>query len=789
MRLSRQSAEALEWPTLLKLVAHGAVTDAGRLRLLSLTPSPADSLAAELERGREVEGLLEDGALLPALEAELLPVLATLGERPFDCEAADLVALRELLRATRSAAQRIEESRASCPRLAELTEALPDLSGLSKRLEEVLDARGRIRDDASPLLDELRRRGQRVRQRIYERLERYASEHREDVAESNVTLHEERLVVLVMSGSQKPAGLVHGRSGSGQSVYFEPLDVVADNNELREVRGEEAAERERLVRKLIEASRSQLGELEAHLEFAAELDVRQAAARWGRLAEAAWVHPASNGACRLIEARHPLLDPRLAELRHEALGTAGHAGEVVPLTLELSSSLRLLVVTGPNAGGKTVALKTLGLITLAAHCGLPVPLAPDSQLPLLEGLVAIVGDEQDLMTDKSTFSGRLLRLKEAWDESSPEALVLLDELGSGTDPEEGAALGVALIEGLLDRGALAVVSSHLVRLATAALELDGAGCAAMAFDPETGSPTYRLVPGTPGGSEALALARRLGLARRWLDRAQELLGSEHGELQRLLAEVEAARVELARSAAQAEREVRELEAERRRLEQVGEELDAARKKAAAAGRRKVEEFQRAVRKRLRSELARLEEAFAAGRRRGLVAEAEESLFREAPFVDRERAHGPIVVGARVRHSALGWEGKLSALERGRAEVLVGGKRLRCAAEELEPMAEVESPSTRRRPAVSVSRRDEGSVATEINLRGERVEPALERLERYLDRALLEGLPEVRIVHGHGTGRLKQGVRELVDRHPGVVRWRPGGSGEGGDGATIAALAE
>ena len=792
MLISKESIEALELPSLLRLLAEGAASDAGRQEILTLVPSsdPA-KIATAVDRGRDVARLLEEGPMVPSLEEPLLPLFEDLVERRTSIDGKHLVRIRELLQITIAANRRIGQAEPPTRALAEFAGFLPDLSALAKRLDKALDSRGRVRDDASPLLTSLRRQSQKARQKTYSVLEKYVRSHDAELAEDTIPFHDDRLVVLLRSGAKgRLSGLVHGRSGSGQSYYFEPLEVVDANNELRSVRDEEDAERRRILGELIEGVCQDFDALNSHLAFLGELDMLQSAARWIERCDGMWIVPERSAAYRLDRARHPLLEPRLAALRELALGQAGHAGDVVPLSMELTGSQRLLVITGPNAGGKTVALKTLGLLALAAHCGLPIPVGPGTRIPLLERLVASVGDEQDLLADRSTFSGRLLRLKEAWEWAGPETLVLLDELGSGTDPEEGAALGIALIEGLVDRGALAAVSSHLTRLAAAALDLEGAACAAMAFDTESGRPTYQLLPGTPGGSEALALARRLGLSTRWVGRAEELLGPEHGRLQKLLVEVENVREELAAELSRVASENRRLVAEREASEAARSELEAARDRAGEDAQRAVGEFRRQVRKRLGREVERLREEVEAGRRRGLEAEAIEKIFRDSPVPEPERSTVPVEVGGRVRHRGLGWEGTVKKITRDRAEVIVQGKRVVCPVSELDGHRTVwqEPRAERSSSAISTPEVSE-AVPSELQLRGERVESALERLDVYLDRALLGSLPEVRIVHGHGTGKLKQAVREVLEHHAAVAKWRPGDRNEGGDGATVVSLAE
>lgn len=809
--LSEATAQALEFPSLLALLAELAASDLGRDRALALRPFEEEAdLRTRRRRLDEVSRLLVQGPLVPAFEVPVGALLERLitGRPPL--EGLDLVRLADLGKASRAAAARIREADPACPALAELLAGLPDLDPLLRRIDRTLDRRGEVREDASPALAALRRRIRQVRDQIYRELGEYAEGHREDLAEDTIPLRGGRLVVMLQAGARgRGGGLVHGRSATGKSLYFEPLDVVESNNSLQQSVEDEEAERRRILAELLAEARAAIPALELHAALFAELDLLQASVRFGDRCGGILPDIAPRHELRLLAARHPLLDPRLADLREEALGQAGHSGEIVPLDIELSAARRILVVTGPNAGGKTVALKTCGLLALAAQCGLPIPVAPGSRVPVLARLVATVGDEQDLLADRSTFSGRLLRLKEAWEMAGPDSLVLLDELGSGTDPEEGAALSIALVEGLLGKGSLALITTHLAQLAAAALEMGGAACAAMEFDPETGRPTFRLVPGPPGASEALALARRLGLPPEWLDRAEARLGSEHRDLRRLLAEVERVRRELTETLARLETEAADAEKLRRRLDAERLALEEERRSVGRRLRAELDGFRRETADRLRHEVERLRESFEEGRRRNLAAEAAERLFAAAPVFEEEGAEpsAPVTVGQTVRHVGLGWEGVLDKLEPDRAEVLVRGKRVRCRPEELAPARPearagdaavrrptpvprprtVPLPSNGGKPGRGPGDLDERGALPELNLIGQRVESALEELDAYLDQALLASRKEVRVIHGHGTGRLRQAVRDHLRGHPGVTGQRPGAPNEGGNGATVVTL--
>ena len=644
---------------------------------------------------------------MPSFEEPLRPVLDRLETGHHGAEGRDLLLLVSVLRAVRQARERIEQADPPCPGLQAAVEELADLGELERRIDRSLDPRGEVRPDASPKLVQLRQRIHRLRDSLYRDLRNYVQAHRDDLSEETVPLRGGRLVLTLQAGSKgRLPGLTHGRSGSGKSFYFEPLGAVEDNNRLQQATEDEEAEKQRIFAELLAAAQGARPDLERHAALLAELDLLQASHRFAELTGGRMVEVSSGNTLILKGGRHPLLEPRLAFLREEALGQAGHEEEVVPLDVTLTSEERILVVTGPNAGGKTVALKTVGLLVLAHLCGLPVAASAGSRLPLSRGVVAAIGDDQDLLADRSTFSGRLLRLKEVWKAAAEGSLVLLDELGSGTEPEEGAALAVSLLETLLQRSCLGVITSHLVPIASAALELPGASCAAMEFDAATGQPTFRLVPGPPGGSEALALARRLGLPTEWLDRADQLLGEEHRDLRRLLAEVEELRQELVERRSSLELEVADAARLRRRLQEEEAGLRKERKAVASKLRRELEEFRLATTAKLRDEMEKLRDGVRQGRRKGLEGEAVQRLFEDAPsFAEEEEAEatGPLVVGQPVRHKALGWRGVLEKLSGGRAEVRAAGKRLRCREEELVPSSAKDLPGTRGEPGGPVPR--------------------------------------------------------------------------------------
>lgn len=791
--VSPASPEALELPSLLALYAELAATDLGRRRLLGLAPCSELEEIRRLHRQlADTEKLLQEGSLIPSYEEPLSTLLDDLHSGDQTVSGAQLIQLASVLEVTRRLAERVRTSEVEVAELHELVGLLPDGEPLRRQIIKSLDKRGRVRDDASPALERLRRRVHGIRDGLYKQLQETLADHREHFSESTVSLKDGRLTLLLQAGARgRLGGLVHGRSGTGQSLYFEPLAVVESNNNLQETIAEEEAERQRILMELVAQALDELPLIETHFAVLSEVDLLQSACRFAELSNSHLPELTQDGELRLLAARHPLLDPSLSSLRESALGQAGHLSNVVPLNLELDAQKRVVVVTGPNAGGKTVVLKTVGLLALAAQCGLPIPAAAGTRLPVFAAIMATVGDEQDLLADQSTFSARLLRLKEAWDIAGPQSLVLLDELGSGTDPEEGSALAVALLEGLLESDTMAIITTHLTQLAAVALERRGAACAAMEFDPDSGEPTYQLRPGAPGGSQALALAQRLGLPSPWLERAEALLGEEHRDLRGLLAEVESVRQQLAMTQARVQTEERDLQQKNLDLDAQLTAIESERRHLGQRMRKELEEFRRQVTRQIHQEVEKLRHEVELGRKQGLATAAVERLFEETPELGTvaDTSGEPAEIGGTVEHRSLGWRGKLEKVRGKTAQVTVRGKRIQCLLEELVSVRENAGDAPRRRPTVEL--RGGGEVGdefpSELNLVGSRVEPALDRLDRFLDRALLSRHERVRVVHGFGSGRLRGAVREHLRTHPAVAEYRSGRRDEGGDGATVVTL--
>jgi len=576
-------------------------------------------------------------------------------------------------------------------------------------------------------------------------------------------------------------GIVHDRSASGATVFIEPLDILDANNRVREAELAERTEVERVLEELSRRVEAAADDEEAMLRALAELDLILARAQFAEAFECARPRLNAAGAIDLMQARHPLLV--------QQVGSAA-----VPIDVRLGTEVRALVVTGPNTGGKTVTLRTIGLLTLMAACGLQVPAAEGSSLPVVRRVFADIGDEQSIQQSLSTFSSHLRNVVATLEEAERGDLALLDEIGAGTDPDEGAALAMAVLETLLERGVLVAATTHYPELKAFALNTAGVMNASVEFDPVTLRPTYRVHLGLPGASNAFAIASRLGLSPSVLKRAETHLSELHRSLERTLREAERARTGLA------------------------EELEAARiatadaQRALADARREADRIQDEARERLRRARAEAEDVLLQARR--AIRQAEEARDRSsrrdliedarAALADAEEARErvargsqgaeplaksrtvPIAVGSPVLVEGVSEPGTLMAIDdKGVAEVAAGALRLRVPLAELRPASMPGAELARStRPAVMGSATD---VPLQLDLRGARAEEALAVLDRYLNDAAVAGYERVRIVHGKGTGALRAAVRSALAQHPLAREVATAGRSEGGDGATIVSL--
>ena len=798
------SHSELDWPGALRLAGRFCATERGRDRLLGAAPSP---VAFEVVRRLGVtRDLLHRRALRPPVPLggldEGAPLVSRLGPQGRALAPEDLLDLFLLVERAEGARAAVPVPDLDLPHLADLLFSLASFEDLLSEREPTFEPDGRVKDTASARLYAIRSSIQRLRKEVVRKLEEVARTHPDALTGGYVTEKGGRYCLPVRADRRElVGGLLHERSGSGQTIFVEPLAVVEDNNALAEAVEEEREEEDRILAALTAPFSSRRDDLLAAVEVLTELDAYQARAEFSSCV--AGVFPDFSDRLVLRAARHPLLDRRLADLRADVFGEleARHA-DAVPLDLELPGDARLLLLSGPNAGGKSVAMKTVGLFALLAQSGFAIPAAAGSMLPVFDQVLVVAGDAQDLLGDLSSFAAAMTRTARVLSEATPRSLVLVDELGSGTDPDEGAALAIAVLEEDLLRGGFTVATTHLSAVKEWAQDRTGVLSAAMEFDEKAGRPTFRVRPGAAGRSRALAVAEKAGLPARVLSAAKKRLGAKWEAADAALARLE---TETRRAREEAEKAKAAGETARARLGELEKEraaLSAERMRLKEKAKGEIDRALAMLREKTRQELERMREDLKAGRSisRGALMTVTQSA-REAALSlfggDEEpsREAGPVAVGMEVRVASLGTSGRLLALDagRGEAEVEVKGKRLRVAAASLSP-----APAGRavpRRTAALASNRaaapptpSSGVVATaEAVLVGLRVDEALPVVEKAINDALLSGKAALRLVHGHGTGRLAAAVREFLQTHPGVASYRWGDAQEGGQAVTIARL--
>ncbi len=678
-----------------------------------------------------------------------------------------------------------------CPLLAAKAQHVDEFPHLVAEIARCLDERGEVPDRASVTLARIRRQLKEAHEYLLDRLNRIISSPTSAtfLQEPLITQRGDRYVIpLKAEFKGRIPGLVHDQSSSGATLFIEPLLTVELNNRWRELQLEEEREVRRILAELSALVAEEGDFIERTVEALAGLDLIFARAKYAeeiRAVEPKLVgfkktgeqadsrHPGSS--LRLLRARHPLLKPQT----------------VVPIDVHLSDEFFILVITGPNTGGKTVSLKTVGLLTLMAQAGLHLPAEEGCTLSVFKGIYADIGDEQSIEQSLSTFSSHMTNIVNILERADNRSLVLLDELGAGTDPAEGSALARALLSTLLEKGVTTLATTHSSELKVYAHATPGVENASVEFDLETLSPTYELSIGLPGRSNAFAIAARLGLPGQIIGQARSLVSPQDLETEALLTEIKHTRQEMLKDRQAAEIALREATS---REQELGEHLagiERARREVLAEARDQARRELEAVRQeisRLRSglEMRNITEEW--------LAQAEERLSRlernTAPLerVVRQRPESvSLVPGDTVWVEGLGATGQITELADDEVEVQVGNFRVRTGRKNLElrPGAAPESVKAERTVTVTTARPP--SPGLELDLRGLRVEEATPRLDKYLDDAHLAGLPHVRIIHGKGTGALRQATRQQLKGHPLVASYRPGDRYEGGEGVTVAQL--
>ncbi len=837
---------ALEFDRIVEAVCRYALTPNGLRRLEQLAPEtdPA-AVSARLAATTETVRFLGDNQIALHAATELETIVSAIAVEGRALEAVHLLSLGAFLASVDATCAAIRRAGPNTPILRGIAETTASFEHEIGEVRRKIDPAGEVLDDASPELKNLRERLRKQRARLRGTLESYlrGKDTSKYLQQQIVTDRNGRYVLVVRSEHRSAIpGIVHGSSGSGASLFLEPLSTVEINNDIVALEQQEAEEVRRILLGLTDAFRRRAEDLDRTVRAATELDVLQARAQFSILVDGIKPAISADGRLELRAARHPLLiaavrrrlaeapidgpdgsripDPALRQAQGvPSLSRDGSrpASGPVPVDVVLIPPVRVLVITGPNTGGKTVALKTAGLLSLMAQAGLLIPVADGSQIPVYGSVFADIGDEQSIAASLSTFSGHIANVVSMDKALALPSLVLLDEAGAGTDPVEGGALAMAIIDHFRRRAAMVIATTHYDALKTYASTTEGVMAAGFGFDPQTFAPTYRLNYGSPGSSLALEIANRLGMPADVIEQARAHRSAREAQLAEHLAKIERDMQSLdhERRLAAREREtladentrLREREQElRNREETFKRRLDERIEERLREARREIDGVVSALKSRTDALAAEAERRMAprlisTGDTGAVRAEARAAIEAignrlrspaepAPPAPARSEPERVAAVGDRVLVGAFGLEGVVQALHDREAEVDVRGKRLRTRLDELRvvtPAATVHAQPARVRVHVDLQPR-EGSL-TELNVIGAHTDEAVARVEKFLDEALLGELKSVRIIHGYGTGQLRRAIAEFLRMHAYVAHFASAPDNQGGGGVTVVEFKE
>jgi DNA mismatch repair protein MutS2 len=807
--MDAKTLSVLEYPKVLERLKAFCDFSASMELARSLEPTDSYDLAvARLAETSEARSLFSTNDNIGIGGAHDIRAAVDLAARGGVLDPQQLLDVKSTLISSRELKKSLERKTDEYPRLAQLAAGLPESHGLVDSISRVLSDRGEVLDSASPKLGTLRREIKIAHDRLMSRLQRYLTESANKLQEPIITQRDGRYVIPLRAEFKgQIKAIVHDQSSSGATLFVEPLPIVELNNHVRELQLQERDEERRILYELSAQIAEYRDEITYGVENLAMLDLVFAKAKYADelKASAPLLHKLAvkrqkdevqsqvkRPPIRLNQARHPLLDPQT----------------VVPIDVDPQPGTRAIVITGPNTGGKTVSLKTVGLLVLMAQSGLHIPAKSGSELPCFHAVFADIGDEQSIEQSLSTFSGHITNIIRILKEIDQRSLVIFDELGAGTDPQEGAALARAILTFLLETGCTTLVATHYPELKTFAHSTEGVVNASLEFDIKTLRPTYHLTIGLPGRSNALLIAQRLGLPQPIIESAKGEINPDDLRADKLLDDIRKERNRTSRERQKLEKARDRLEAQtkeiEKRLEKIEDERREVLAKARAEGELEVAILRRNIDS-LKSQLKKARQPLQALKEIEEKVEAIEEKV-EAPVERRSTmnrgpsssvVHRPWSLGERVTVSTLNTEGVITALGESDAEIQIGSLRVRARLADLVRKGREEERSEEKkeekkpvaegsgRAALSSTR----SPGIELNLRGKLVEDGLEELDRYLEKAYSSGLLFVRIIHGKGTGKLREAVRNALKSSPYVESFEEPKDNEGGAGVTVAKMAK
>ena len=700
-----------------------------------------------------------------------------------------------------------KRDREEFPNLFAIVDALPVFPELVEAIRYCIDAEGVLLDRASPELRAIRRKLSRLRENIHQKLESTlrSPEHQKAIQEQVITSRNNRYVIPIKQEARSSfRGVVQGQSTSGATFFVEPLDIVQMNNELHEAAEAEQREIRRILLELTDRVRDNLHELELSLDLLAEFDFLNAKARFSFALNAVEPKLNTRGVVELIEARHPLLEFHLQNERKSDADSDRDENlptDVVPTNIHIGEEFNTLIITGPNTGGKTVVLKTVGLLALMAQSGLHIPAERGSQVAIFDHIFADIGDDQGIEQSLSTFSSHITKIAEMlqkieYAEYTAYTLVLLDEIGAGTDPSEGTALGMALLDWLGERQVNTIVTTHYGALKAYAHTQQSMENASMEFDWTTLRPTYRLQIGIPGSSNAIKIASQLGIPSEILEEAQTHLGNNNVAVEDLLVRLQQTQDELDTERARLQKKIQEAEVASEKhthlLQTLETQRDTLKQQAESEARNIVANARKTIEKlvadirRQQASKDSIRNAFSE------IEAAKKSLKKEPPKKQTKQSTLKVNVGDKVRVKKLNRFGEVTAIKpRGKTplQILVGNMQTQAAYHEIDSVHPKQETSNLSTSVLDIQYSKSNTISSELNIRGLLVKEALDLTDKYLDDAYLAGIPTVRILHGKGTGALRKAVHGELRENPRVTKYQLAPLSQGGEGVTVVTFKE
>lgn len=778
--------KTLEFDKIRDLVAEHCTSSAGRSYMDKLVPvSDFTEVIRLLEETDEGLSILRIRGNVPMGGIKDIRPHAKRAQMGGMLSAYELMETSNTIRASRILRHFIEaivaDEDIDIPHFIAKKDAMPILTGLEHQINAAIDDNGHVVDSASGTLRSIRQGLRMQEARVRERLESFTRGRNAEkmLSDAIVTIRNDRFVIPVKSEYRSHyGGVIHDMSSSGQTLFIEPDAVVQANNEIRNLKLKEQEEVEKILLELSEKVQEVAHELFILVAILSEIDVILAKAKYGTVNKYTKPEVNNKGYIRLAQARHPLLSVE----------------EAVANNIEFGNDITTIVITGPNTGGKTVTLKTVGLCVLMAQAGLPIPVLDGSEIAVFSSVYADIGDEQSIEQSLSTFSSRMVNIIDILKKYDNQSLIILDELGSGTDPQEGAALAISILDEIHGHGARVMATTHYPELKAYGYNRPGIANASVEFDIDTLSPTYRLLIGVPGRSNAFEISKRLGLSDHIIDRAKTFTGTDRGEVESMIASLEESRVRSERDADEThsvlldtERLKKELEGKLAEFEAMKEKLEEKAKERA----RKIVEEAKHESEAVISDLRALRLNAGINVKEHELIDARKRLEDAAPEQEKKKivrakeGPKPLAIGDEVQVLSYGQKGTL--LDKVSAKewiVQIGILKMKLDESELQYV----KPEKEKQPFISTSVRGRDShVKLELDLRGERYEDAILRTEKYLDDAILSNYHQVSIIHGKGTGALRQGIQQFLKQHSRVKSYRFGEPGEGGHGVTVVEL--